>query len=226
MLVLETTDEVFKDRENNSRAQCGSICIFSGGVTLGASVAASTRESRSGNPTAIVEQGKFILHKFENPIGEETYQIVRDGKSLAVKMDFKFTDRGTPVPLSATFRSSEDLTPEAFEIKGQNSRSTSIDEAVEVQPNQVRLRDREKWTEVCAAFAVLHHRRLRSHNHADADGSFLGYAQLARRVGHASFRSSENRASRTGRDQHRWKKRNSRSLHHRRPDLGTRNLVV
>src|ERR1700723_3709804 len=81
---------------------------------------------------AVVEQGKFILHKFENPIGEETYQIVRDGKSLAVKMDFKFTDRGSPVPLSATFRSSEDLTPEAFEIKGQNSRSTSIDEAVEV----------------------------------------------------------------------------------------------
>src|ERR1700723_780944 len=37
---------------------------------------------------------------------------------------------------------------EALEIKGQNSRSTSIDEAVEVQPNQVRLRDREKWTEV------------------------------------------------------------------------------
>ena len=104
-------------------------------------------ENPAAQSTAIVEQGKFILHKFENPIGEETYQIVRDGKSLAVKMDFKFTDRGTPVPLSATFRSSEDLTPEVFEIKGQNSRSTSIDEAVEVQPNQVRLRDREKWTE-------------------------------------------------------------------------------
>src|ERR1700733_2034969 len=104
-------------------------------------------QTQTTQSPAVVEQGKFILHKFENPIGEETYQIVRDGKSLAVKMDFKFTDRGTPVPLSATFRSSEDLTPEAFEIKGQNSRSTSIDEAVEVQPNQVRLRDREKWTE-------------------------------------------------------------------------------
>src|ERR1700722_18173054 len=104
-------------------------------------------ENPAAQPTAIVEQGKFILHKFENPIGEETYQIVRDGKSLAVKMDFKFTDRGTPVPLSASFRCYEDLTPEAFEIKGQNSRSTAIDEAVEVQPNQVRLRDREKWTE-------------------------------------------------------------------------------
>ena len=107
----------------------------------------SPQAQATQSAAAVVEQGKFILHKFENPIGEETYQIVRDGKSLAVKMDFKFTDRGTPVPLSAAFRSSEDLTPEAFEIKGQNSRSTSIDEAVEVQPNQVRLRDREKWTE-------------------------------------------------------------------------------
>ncbi len=95
--------------------------------------------------TAVVEQGKFILHKFENPIGEETYQIARDGDSLAVKMDFKFTDRGTPVPLSATFRAAKDLTPEAFEIKGRNSRSTAIDRAVEVQTSQVRLRDRDKW---------------------------------------------------------------------------------
>jgi imidazolonepropionase-like amidohydrolase len=120
-------------------------------VPLSAQASAQANEppsqTRQSTP-AVVEQGKFILHKFENPIGEETYQIVRDGNSLAVKMDFKFTDRGTPVPLSATFRGSEDLTPEAFEIKGQNSRSTAIDEAVEVHPSQVRLRDREKWTEV------------------------------------------------------------------------------
>src|SRR6202167_2349624 len=97
--------------------------------------------------SAVAEQGKFILHKFENPIGEETFQIVRDGNSLNVKMEFKFTDRGTPVPLSATFRGLEDLTPEAFEIKGKNSRSTDIDEQVEVQSDQIRVRDRDKWTE-------------------------------------------------------------------------------
>src|ERR1700735_1725488 len=95
----------------------------------------------------IVEQGKFILHKFENPIGEESYQITRDGDSLTVKMDFKFTDRGTPVPLKASFRSAKDLSPEACEIKGQNSRQTTIDEAVEVRDGQVRLRDRGTWTE-------------------------------------------------------------------------------
>src|ERR1700733_11015744 len=82
--------------------------------------------------SASVEHGKFILHKFEQAIGEETYQVTRDGDSLNVKMDFKFTDRSTPA---------------AFKRKGKNSRSTDIDEAVEVQAEKIRLRDRDKWTE-------------------------------------------------------------------------------
>src|SRR5271154_6359810 len=97
--------------------------------------------------SAPVEQGKFILHKFEQPIGEETYQITRDGDVLSAKIDFKFTDRSSPVPLTAAFRSASDLTPLAFEIKGKNSRLTDIDEAVEVQSEKIRLRDRDKWTE-------------------------------------------------------------------------------
>src|ERR1700683_4531386 len=97
--------------------------------------------------SASVEHGKFILHKFEQAIGEEAYQVTRDGDSLNVKMDFKFTDRSTPVPLTASFRCAGDFTPAAFEIKGKNSRSTDIDEAVEVQAEEIRLRDRDKWTE-------------------------------------------------------------------------------
>jgi imidazolonepropionase-like amidohydrolase len=96
---------------------------------------------------APVEQGKFILHKFEQPIGEETYQITRDGDVLNARVDFKFTDRSTPVPLTAAFSSASDWTPRSFEIKGKNSRETDIDEAVEVQSEKIRLRDREKWTE-------------------------------------------------------------------------------
>jgi imidazolonepropionase-like amidohydrolase len=94
-----------------------------------------------------VEQGKFILHKFEQPIGEETYEVTKDRESLGVKMDFKFTDRGTAVPMTASFRGAADLTPESFEIKGRNSRSTTIDDAVEIQAGKVRVRDRDKWTE-------------------------------------------------------------------------------
>src|SRR5208282_1398773 len=96
---------------------------------------------------AAVEQGKFILHKFEQPIGEETYEITRDGDALSAKIDFQFTDRSSPVPLTAAFRSASDLTPLAFEIKAKNSRSTDIDEAVEVHSEKIRLRDRAKWTE-------------------------------------------------------------------------------
>lgn len=108
---------------------------------------AAAKQARSAQGGAIVEQGKFDLHKFEQPIGQETYEVTRDGESLAVKMDFKFTDRGTQVPMTATFRSAGDLTPEAFMIKGRNSRQSSIDEEVEVEPNKVRLRSRDKWTE-------------------------------------------------------------------------------
>jgi imidazolonepropionase-like amidohydrolase len=110
-----------------------------------APVAALAPESKT--PASTGEQGKFILHKFEQPIGEETYQITSDGNSLTAKIDFKFTDRGTPVPMTATFKSSSNLTPQSFEVKGKNSRSTEIDDAVEVQPEKVRVRDRDKWTE-------------------------------------------------------------------------------
>jgi imidazolonepropionase-like amidohydrolase len=103
-------------------------------------------QSAPANPS-LAEEGKFTLHKFEQPIGEETYQITRDGDALSVKIDFKFTDRSSPVPLTAAFSCASDLTPRAFEIKGKNSRSTDIDEAVEVQTEKVRLRDRDKWTE-------------------------------------------------------------------------------
>jgi imidazolonepropionase-like amidohydrolase len=95
----------------------------------------------------LIEHGKFILHKFEQPIGEETYRLDHGPDSLLVEMDFKFTDRGSPVPLTATFHSASDLTPDSFEIKGKNSRLSTIDQAVEVQAEKVRLRDRDKWTE-------------------------------------------------------------------------------
>ncbi len=65
-----------------------------------------------------------------------------------MKVDFKFTDRGTPVPLAATFRGAADLTPQAFEIKGQTARSVSIDEAVTIDAGKVHFRTRDKQSEL------------------------------------------------------------------------------
>ncbi len=92
----------------------------------------------------LIEQGKFTLHKFEQAIGQETYELRRDGDSVVAKIDFKFTDRASPVPLSATFRGTHDLTPQAFEIKGRTARSVSIDEAVTVDNGTVHFRTRDK----------------------------------------------------------------------------------
>src|SRR5579862_4369569 len=63
-------------------------------------------------------------------------------------MDFKFTDRATPVPLAATFRGAQDLTPQVFEIKGKTARPMSIDEAVTIDNGGVRFRTRDKNSEL------------------------------------------------------------------------------
>jgi imidazolonepropionase-like amidohydrolase len=108
----------------------------------------AAQQPANGDASAIIEQGKFTLHKFEQAIGEETYEIRRDGDSLAVKVDFKFTDRGSAVPLTATFRGASDLTPQAFEIKGQTARSVSIDEAINIDAGKVRFRTRDKQSDL------------------------------------------------------------------------------
>jgi imidazolonepropionase-like amidohydrolase len=107
---------------------------------------ASPQQAGANAPT-FVEQGRFTLHKFEQAIGEETYEIGRDGDALTVKMDFKFTDRGTQVPLTASFRGAQDLTPQAFEIKGKPSRLSSIDEALTIDIGTMHLRSRDKTSD-------------------------------------------------------------------------------
>ena len=101
----------------------------------------------AGQNAQVLEQGKFRLHKFEQAIGWESYEITKDGNGLAVKADFKFTDRGTDVPLTATFHGKNDLTPIAFAIKGKNSRISGLDREIAVSGDQIRVRDREEWKE-------------------------------------------------------------------------------
>jgi imidazolonepropionase-like amidohydrolase len=80
--------------------------------------------------SGVAEQGVFNLHKFEQLIGKETYTLTRTPNEVTLKSDFKFTDRGTPVPLTASLTMEKDLTPRDFEIKGKISRFSAIDDAV------------------------------------------------------------------------------------------------
>ncbi len=113
-------------------------------LSLPAAVLPASSEAQQGGASTLIERGKFTLHKFEQPIGQETFEIRRDGDSLAVKVDFKFVDRASPVPLAVTFRSAQDLTPQSFEIKGQTARSASIDESVTIDAGTVHFRTRDK----------------------------------------------------------------------------------
>jgi len=96
------------------------------------------------------ESGKFTLHKFEQPIGEETYTIAHDGGSLTLKTDFAFTDRGTKVPLSATLKAADDYTPQSFIVKGNTSRISEIDSDVELNGSNATIRQGKDTRSVAA----------------------------------------------------------------------------
>ena len=124
-------------------ASCRSALLCSTICCLGLALAAWAQEPQTQRVSSAaheVEQGKFRLHKFEQAIGEENYSIQQDGPSLVVTSKFQFKDRFTSVPLSATLRLKEDLTPEAFDSKGKNSRLTEVDDSVVVDGQTVHVR--------------------------------------------------------------------------------------
>jgi imidazolonepropionase-like amidohydrolase len=87
------------------------------------------------------ERGSFRLHKFEQAIGEETYELMQDGDKLTLTANFKFKDRFTEVPLTAKMEFGGDLTPVSLELKGKNSRFNPIDDTITVEGDKVHIRE-------------------------------------------------------------------------------------
>lgn len=119
--------------------------ILSLPVFLASSICATSQVAPA---SGVAEQGKFTLHKFEQPIGQETYEIRHEDDGLAVNVNFKFTDRSTPVALTASFRGAQDLTPQSFEIKGRTARTVSIDEAVSIDNGKAHFRTRDQRSDL------------------------------------------------------------------------------
>ncbi|MEP6572504.1 MAG: amidohydrolase family protein [Gemmatimonadota bacterium] len=84
--------------------------------------------------------GSFRLHKFEQPIGEEHYRLVSDSAGRTLTTAFEFTDRGSKVPLAASLTTARDGTPRHFEIKGQVSRFSAINETVDFSTDSATVR--------------------------------------------------------------------------------------
>jgi imidazolonepropionase-like amidohydrolase len=101
----------------------------------------------AGHDSTLVEEGKFRLHKFEQPIGEESYRISAIDDTLSASMDFKFSDRGGSVPLTASFRGGLDLTPASFDIRGRTSRFSSVDRSVRAYAGSIRIRENDRWSD-------------------------------------------------------------------------------
>lgn len=82
--------------------------------------------------------GTFVLHKFARPIGSETYSTqVKDG-SYTLTSHFKFTDRGTDVPLDTTLvAETTTMRPVSYSAKGKSSRISEMNDAVTVSGNNL-----------------------------------------------------------------------------------------
>ncbi len=75
--------------------------------------------------------GTFLLQKFAQPIGKETYSIEASGDTYTLTSHFLFTDRSTPVPLETTFTAhSVDMLPVSYAAKGKSSRLSRMDDTM------------------------------------------------------------------------------------------------
>jgi hypothetical protein len=71
-----------------------------------------------------VEEGRFVLHKFENRVGEERWQIFGD---RTLRASFRLDDRGSHAKIDATLRFAPDLAPVALDVKGKTELGVAMD---------------------------------------------------------------------------------------------------
>ncbi|MDB5134623.1 MAG: amidohydrolase family protein [Mucilaginibacter sp.] len=88
----------------------------------------------------VSDSGTFLLHKFEQHIGKETYYITNNKDSKTYTVDFKFVDRGSPVPLKAELRVNPVLDPLMLNIKGKVARGATINDSIKINGSQAHIR--------------------------------------------------------------------------------------
>ncbi|HLX92566.1 MAG TPA: amidohydrolase family protein [Puia sp.] len=82
----------------------------------------------------------FLLHKFAQNIGKEKYTVASSADGTTYTIDFRFVDRGSPVPLKAVLKLKPDLEPISFAIKGNNSRFSVINDTVNISGDNAHVR--------------------------------------------------------------------------------------
>jgi imidazolonepropionase-like amidohydrolase len=80
----------------------------------------------------VTDSGSFLLHKFAQNIGKETYRITTTATGNTYEVDFKFVDRGSPVPLHAQLVTTTNFEPVSLFIKGSTSRFSEINDTIRI----------------------------------------------------------------------------------------------
>jgi imidazolonepropionase-like amidohydrolase len=86
------------------------------------------------------DSGTFFLHKFEQQIGKETYYVHQYKDAVHYTIDFKFVDRGLPVPLKAELKVNPVGDPLELTVKGSTSRFSTVDDQVTIHGNEAAIR--------------------------------------------------------------------------------------
>ncbi|TGE21613.1 amidohydrolase [Hymenobacter aquaticus] len=95
---------------------------------------------------APADSGTYVLHKFEQPIGKETYRLTRTAQTLTYDVAFRFVDRGSPVPLRARLQVTPTYEPLRLAVKGRTSRMSTINDSIEIGKGQAYVRVDDKVT--------------------------------------------------------------------------------
>ncbi len=86
------------------------------------------------------DSGTFLLHKFEQNIGKETYRVTKSADTIIYTVDFKFVDRGSAVPLKATLKVTSSTEPLQLSSKGKTSRESTINDDIKITGSKSHIR--------------------------------------------------------------------------------------
>jgi len=102
-------------------------------------------------PAGIADSARFLLHKFAQNIGAESYTLTKGDSGLVFTVRWKFTDRGSAVPLDARLTVSHSYEPRSLFIKGKTCRFCTINDTVRIRGRQVDIRvDDSAYTQTLA----------------------------------------------------------------------------
>jgi imidazolonepropionase-like amidohydrolase len=114
-------------------------------------VAAAVVMATSASAQIPADNGMYRLYKFKQEIGAEHYRLQHDGSGVTLHSEFRFVDRGAPVPLVTNWQGTAELVPRHFDTRGQVSRLSRINDTIDVVGGSAAIRHDSVATHVVVA---------------------------------------------------------------------------